>query len=166
MQVAMGRRGDYSVRAVLDLARHYEGGRRKARQIAVNKDIPRQYLPQILAPLVRAGLIDAFAGPDGGYRLSREPSKVNLLEVVEAAEGPVASGQCVLRGGPCDRHNQCPLHESWLAAQEALCAKLREVDFAELASADRILEERSAISALDIVSPVPPRRRNRRVPQR
>ena len=65
MQVAMGRRGDYSVRAVLDLARHYEGGRRKARQIAVHQDIPRQYLPQILAPLVRAGLIDAVAGPDG-----------------------------------------------------------------------------------------------------
>lgn len=50
MQIALGRKGDYSVRAMIDLARHYGDGRRKARQIARTMDIPERYLPQLLAP--------------------------------------------------------------------------------------------------------------------
>ncbi|MHC4067293.1 MAG: RrF2 family transcriptional regulator, partial [Planctomycetota bacterium] len=69
MRVALGRKADYSVRAVLDLASHFGRGRRKAREIATVMDIPERYLGQILADLVRADLLSAVAGPDGGYSL-------------------------------------------------------------------------------------------------
>jgi len=86
MQVALGRRGDYSVRAMLALARAFGDGRRKARQIATTMDIPARYLSQIMAPLVRQHLVLATAGPDGGYELTRPPASITLLEVIEAAE--------------------------------------------------------------------------------
>jgi len=54
MQASLGRKGDYSVRAVLDLARHH-GDRRKAREIAGEMDIPLRYLtPSILRQACRA----------------------------------------------------------------------------------------------------------------
>src|SRR3990172_10072995 len=67
MQIALGRKGDYAVRAVLELARHYGAGRRKAREIAAEMDIPHRYLQQILNTFVRSDLLTAAAGPDGGY---------------------------------------------------------------------------------------------------
>ena len=57
MRVALGKKGDYSVRAVIDVARRYGDGRRKAREIADEMDIPARYVPQILANLVRCELL-------------------------------------------------------------------------------------------------------------
>jgi Rrf2 family protein len=140
VRVALGRKGDYAVRAVLDLARHHGCGRRKAREIASEMDVPARYLPQILADLVRGGLLSAVAGPEGGYALAREPAFVTLLEVVEAAEGSIVLDECVLRGGPCDWTNACPLHGAWSRAQSALSEELRNTTFDELASVDARIE--------------------------
>jgi Rrf2 family protein len=89
MQVALGRKGDYSVRAMLYLARHADDGRRKARVVATAMEIPHPYATQILANLVAEELLIATAGPDGGYELARPADEISLLEVVEAAEGPI-----------------------------------------------------------------------------
>ena len=144
MQIALDRRGDYSVRAVVDLARHYGAGRRKAREIARVMDIPVRYLPQLLSPLIRGGLVVATAGPDGGYALARDPASLTLLEVIEAAEGPLESPRCVLRGGPCDWAETCPVHETWSRARTALAAELRSATFADLATVDAAIERRVA----------------------
>ncbi|MDH3295519.1 MAG: Rrf2 family transcriptional regulator [Acidimicrobiia bacterium] len=133
MQASLGRKGDYSVRAILDLARQ-NGARRKAREIAGEMDIPLRYLTQILANLVQHGLLDAVAGPTGGYTLDRSPEDITLLEVVEAAEGPIKLDHCVLRGGPCSWEDSCPVHIPWARAQNALAAQLAATTFADLVS--------------------------------
>lgn len=140
MQLTLGRKGDYSVRAMIYLARHHGSGRRKSRQIAAEMDIPERYLPQIMANLVHHRLLVAVAGPDGGYSLARPPAEISLLEVVEAAEGPVVSTSCILRGGPCDWGNVCPMHVPWMRAQDSLNSQLRLTTFQELASIDDAIE--------------------------
>ena len=79
MQTTLGRKGDYSVRAVLDIANH-AGQRRKSREIAEDMDIPARYLPQILANLVEHGILSAEAGPTGGYLLARPATDITLLD--------------------------------------------------------------------------------------
>ncbi len=133
MKLALGKKGDYSVRAVLDLARHYRKGRRKAHQIALSMRIPDSYLVRVLADLVRSGLISATAGPDGGYELRRPPSKINLLDVVEAAEGEVVLQRCLLRGIPCGSSGRCAVHEDWSEASEVMRRRLRKTTFAQIA---------------------------------
>lgn len=157
MNVSLGRRGDYAVRAVLALARSYGHGRRKAREIAATMDIPERYLPQILAPFVREGLLIAVAGPDGGYELARPPATISLLQVVESAEGPIASTHCVLRGGPCDWENACPMHEPWSRAQSALARELHETTFEDLARSDAAIQ--SGDQRTEPPKPVSPPRR-------
>ncbi len=137
MNIGLGRRGDYAVRAVFALAAAYGTGRRKAREIAELMTIPERYLPQILAPLVRQGVLTAVAGPDGGYELARPPGEVTLLEVVETAEGSVSSDHCVLRGGPCDRANGCAMHDPWRRAQSAFSNQLAATTFEDLRLSDR-----------------------------
>jgi Rrf2 family protein len=126
---------------VLDLARH-AGSRRKAREIARVMDIPVRYLPQLLAPLIRGGFVVATAGPEGGYALARNPADISLLEVIECAEGPVESPRCVLRGGPCDWAETCPVHETWGRTVRSAADVLRSTSFEALARADEAIESR------------------------
>jgi Rrf2 family protein len=157
MEISLSRRGDYSVRAVLDLARHYGQGRRKSREIAATMDVPAKYLPQILANLIRHDLLVSMAGPDGGYSLARPPGEISLLSVIEAAEGPVAAKQCALRGGPCDWDQVCPLHEAWSRGQEAIVERFGATSFAELADTDARIEA----GAYEVTTEVPHRRQRR-----
>jgi Rrf2 family protein len=140
MQATLGRKGDYSVRAAIDVARYHGQRRRKAREIAAAMDIPVRYIPQILANLVRTGLLKAVSGPDGGYTLARNPADISLLDVVVAAEGPVELDACVLRGGPCDWEHACPLHVPWTGAQEALSEQLSKWNLETLARTDQEIE--------------------------
>ncbi len=139
MQASLGKKGDYSVRAMLEIARH-RGERRKAREIATAMDIPHRFLTQILAELVQAGLLEAVAGRSGGYVLARPSEEISLLDVVEASEGPIALDVCVLRGGPCSWEDSCPVHIPWARAQNAMAEHLGQTSFADLVEIDEQLE--------------------------
>jgi Rrf2 family iron-sulfur cluster assembly transcriptional regulator len=141
MDLALTRRGDYAVRAALCLARWGGDGRYvKIREVAQAMALPASYTPQVLRPLADAGLAEARAGRDGGYRLTRPPGEVALLEVVEAAEGAFTLERCILRGGPCHWEQACAVHAAWSAAVQACRDSLGLTTLADLVEADKRLE--------------------------
>jgi Rrf2 family protein len=140
VKISLQRRGDYAVRAMLHLSRHHDGTRRKSRDIAADMAIPEKYLPQVLATLVRGGLVASVPGPDGGYVLARDPAAISLLEVLELVEGPLRTQECVLRGGPCRWEDACAVHAPFVMAQDRFEAELAATTFAQLARADEELE--------------------------
>ncbi|MEZ4552504.1 MAG: Rrf2 family transcriptional regulator [Dehalococcoidia bacterium] len=162
MQIALSRKGDYSVRAMIDIARHYQERRRKAREIARTMDIPERYLPQLLAPLVHAGLLVATAGPDGGYELAIPPAAISLLQIVELAEGPLESPECVFGGGPCDWAGVCPAHEAWTEGRAALERRLDRTTLADLAARDAAIERGDVPQPSVALHPVTVKRRGLR----
>lgn len=140
MQLKLKRRGDYSVRAMISVARHWGNDLHQARRIASEMQIPYKVLTQILASLVADGLLEAKHGPKGGYRLARPPSNITLLDVVESAEGPATFNHCVLQDGPCDWEETCPIHDTWSRAQDALARELASATLADLAGIDAAIE--------------------------
>lgn len=142
MELSLGRRADYALRAALDLARHGEG-RRKSREIGGEMDIPKTFLPQIMAQLVRSGIVDSLAGPRGGYALARPAPDISLLEVIEAVEGDPVSTECVLRGGPCRWEGMCAMHVPWSRAQQAMLDRLDATSLADVAEIDKAIEQGS-----------------------
>jgi Rrf2 family protein len=139
MDLKLSKTGDYAVRAAISLARNYGDRYHKIRQVADDMALPERYTPQILTMLARAGLAEARAGRDGGYRLSRQPADITLLEIVEAAEGPLETSRCTLRGGPCQWDNVCPVHGAWVAAGRALRDSLAATSLAKIAREDASL---------------------------
>jgi Rrf2 family transcriptional regulator, iron-sulfur cluster assembly transcription factor len=141
MDLALTRRGDYAVRAALCLAkRGGEGQYVKIREVAQTMALPASYTPRVLRLLAEAGLAEARAGRDGGYRLTRPPAEVALLEVVEAAEGAFRLERCILRGGPCHWEQVCAVHAAWSAVVQACRDSLRQTSLADLVAADVRLE--------------------------
>jgi Rrf2 family protein len=57
--------------------------------IAQATGMPEKFLLKVLGSLARSRLVLAVKGPNGGYRLARPAKDINLLDVVEAIDGPV-----------------------------------------------------------------------------
>ncbi len=133
MRLELTKRGDYAVRAMLALTRGVGNGLISARRISDAMDIPVRFLPQVLADLQRAGLIEAAPGRTGGYRLTRDPASVSLLDVIEAVEGDSRRQSCVLRGGPCGADGFCDVHGVFFRGQEALRGTFAGASLADLA---------------------------------
>lgn len=140
--MTLSKRGDYVVRSALALARAWPAGEaRKIREVVAEMGVPQTFASQILADLVKAGLAISKAGKGGGYRLSRPPEEIPLLDVVEAGEGPLRSERCALGDGPCRWDAVCPLHQTWGAATNALRQVLGATTLADLAQRDVEIEQ-------------------------
>ena len=79
----------YAICGIFDLAYNAQGGAVQVRVIGERQGIPGRYLEQIFRRLRQADLVLGKRGPGGGYRLSRSPATITLLQVVEAVEGPL-----------------------------------------------------------------------------
>jgi Rrf2 family iron-sulfur cluster assembly transcriptional regulator len=142
MNLSMSRRGDYSVRAALYLARRADRPQAtKVKEIVAEMGIPASFASQILADLVRTDIATSKPGRDGGYRLARDPNAITLLELVEAGEGPLRAEHCALGDGPCRWDTVCPLHASWQATVAAVRDQLTTITLATILNEDLRLEQ-------------------------
>lgn len=126
MRLELTKRADYAIRASLALARAGRDERRSVRRLALDEHIPARFLVEVMGDLVTAGLVEAVAGRTGGYRLTRAPGTITLLEVVEAVEGDSRRRTCVLRGGACRIEGVCDVHAVFAAAQDDLLGRLSQ----------------------------------------
>ena len=53
--------------------------------------IPLEYLLKILQQLVRANVLRSKRGPRGGFNLAKPAKKINMLQIIEAVDGPMVS---------------------------------------------------------------------------
>ena len=128
-------RGEYGVRAMVALARHYGDGPMSIAAVARDSAVPSAYLEQLIGPLRRAGLVESKRGAQGGYQLARAPELVRVGEVYRVMEGPVAPMDCVSED-PADQ--TCPLIEGcetrpvWLKMRDAIVETLDSMTLADL----------------------------------
>ncbi|MBD0292101.1 MAG: Rrf2 family transcriptional regulator [Jiangellaceae bacterium] len=150
MDLALNRKGDYAVRAALCLARCWGTAEYvKIREVAAAVALPLGYTPYVLRLLAGAGLAEARAGRQGGYRLTATPESISLLDVVEAAEGPFVLERCIMRGGPCHWDDACAVHLAWSTAMQACRESLRSTTLAQLVAADEELQRHHGPSQRD-----------------
>ena len=130
---SLGRQTDYAARIVLHLSSLPPGERVTAQQIAQKRLIPPAFIKRIVSRLSSAGIIETVRGSGGGLALSRPPSQISLLEVVEAFEGPLSLNVCVQSAGDCPLSEHCPVQKSWVGATRHLAEHLKRVRFDVLA---------------------------------
>ena len=80
-------KGDYGMRAMLDLAERVGQGPVQSEGIAKRQGISEAYLDQLLTQLRRAGLVRSVRGPKGGHELAKPADQITLNEVLTALEG-------------------------------------------------------------------------------
>lgn len=89
---------------------------------------------KVLKPLAQAGLVQAFRGVNGGYRLALAPSAITLVEIVEAIEGPLAMTDCSVHDGQCGIEHSCGARANWRRINDVVADALRNVSLADMLS--------------------------------
>ncbi|OIO87868.1 MAG: AsnC family transcriptional regulator [Candidatus Aquicultor secundus] len=126
------RRAEYGIRAMVDLAANSESQPIMSKDIAARQDIPVKFLVQIVPDLKSAGLIYTVRGNGGGIYLGKRPVEINLRQIVEAIEGPIALNQCLLGENGCTRKPGCAIHDVWRQAQSQMLSVLESTTLARL----------------------------------
>ena len=75
-----------AIKMFIDLGEHYQDGFISLKDIAIRKDISKKFLEQIVPIYKSNGLLLGNRGNQGGYKLSKDPSKIMVSEIIYVFE--------------------------------------------------------------------------------
>jgi Rrf2 family protein len=127
----LSKKADYGLIALRHLAQHSEVSV-SAREIAAEYRIPAELLAKILQRLARKGLLLSQQGTHGGYVLARDPSKISLVDVIEALDGPIGITPCE-RGSTCEQLDRCTVKDPLNVVRAKMVRILGDTSIYELA---------------------------------
>jgi len=139
----------YGLRAILQIADAYGGDPVPISSIAASQEISGKYLEQVVGTLRRADLIRSRKGVKGGYSLTREPSDINLWEIISALDQHTSLVDCVLEPEVCERSDACLTRSIWTL----LSARMKEFwSSFTLEDLIRTMHEQEDIDLQDLVT--------------
>jgi Rrf2 family cysteine metabolism transcriptional repressor len=150
-------RARYGMRVMLTLAVHYDRGPMYLKDIAEAEEISEKYLSLLVIPLRQAGLIHSIRGAYGGYSLAKDPSQINLGEIVEVLEGD-SIVDCLKNPSACPRVAGCKSRDIWVYLGEKISEALRSITLEQWLSE---LERKRRANLKSVKQPPGKRRRIR-----
>ncbi len=107
-------KGRYSLRVIIDLAEHRNGGYIPMKEVAARQKISLKYVEKLMPLLTKSGLVEGIHGKGGGYKLKREPEFLTVGEILRLAEGDLAPVSCLEKGAPpCEIAEECRTISMW-----------------------------------------------------
>ncbi len=118
-------KGRYALRVLVDMAEHRADGFMTLREVAQRQEISEKYLESIVKDLVREGIVEGLRGKGGGYRLARPADAINVLDVLQSADGTLVPVACLEEGSkPCSRAAECRTLPLWEGLNKVVSAYL------------------------------------------
>lgn len=119
------RAAEYGIQALLYIAAAPSRGYILVKEIASVLELSPYFLGKILQTLVKAGILESYRGPNGGFVLGRPAEEISLLEVVEAIDGvELFTKLCVIGLPECSDDNPCPIHKDWRTVRAGIIEML------------------------------------------
>ncbi len=89
----------YALRLMVDLTLHGNGDYIALKDISERQNISVKYLEQIVSVLGKAGMLKSVRGPQGGYKLAKDPSEYTAGDILRITEGNLAPIPCLEKRG-------------------------------------------------------------------
>jgi Rrf2 family protein len=132
-------RVDYGVRALVELAMHYEERQVQTSEIASKQGIPESYLEQLMTTLNRFGFVKSRRGPQGGHMLAMDPSEINLSMIMTTLEGNTSPLDCFTYPADCIFADSCAQQEIWKSVEDSIQNTLSNITLEHLAQRQEYL---------------------------
>jgi Rrf2 family protein len=130
----ISQKGLYALQAMMMLARHYNQGAIRIRDIAYEETLPEKFLELILLELKNARMVESVRGAKGGYQLRRDPAEIHLSEIIRLIDGPLAPfGDADQLRALIDRDAEHrALYQVFLAVRDAAARILEHTTLADI----------------------------------
>ncbi|MFM8922069.1 MAG: RrF2 family transcriptional regulator [Candidatus Nanopelagicaceae bacterium] len=128
---------DYGIRAALELAKLYTQDPERlatTQEIATAQKIPTKFLEALIRKLKEAMIVESRRGLNGGHKLSLNPNKITVADVIRAIDGPLAAVKGERPESLKYLGSAKHLTDVWIAVRSSLRAVLEEVTLAEVLS--------------------------------
>ena len=132
MACRLSQRVEYAVRALVELALVGDAGL-SGTQIAMRGQIPKPFLKQILAILVKGGIVESTRGPRGKYCLGKRPEEISLYRLLAMVEGEIVFFDPATPPGPAIQTLYSDIREDLVGVLDRFTLDA----FVEAASKDR-----------------------------
>ena len=109
--IKISKLADYGV-FILSTLSHYSGYL-SAKCISECTSISMPTVSKLLKILETHDVLVSKLGKKGGYKLSADPKKISLLEIVNIVDGEFELTSCSLERTKCRLSSKCTLHNAW-----------------------------------------------------
>ena len=128
---------EYAIRGLSELAARKVEGPIMLDDLVAGTGLPRDFVAKIFQKLVRAGILRSAKGRGGGFALARPQHEINLMEIVDAVEGPQLLDRCVVGLERCNDQMPCSQHDLYKPIRQRLKDYLRTTTLADMAASLR-----------------------------
>lgn len=126
-------KGRYALRLMLDLALNDHGQPVRIKDISERQGISNKYLEQIISTLTKAGFVKSLRGPQGGYRLAKNPDQYTVGMILRLMEGSLSPVACLDdEENMCTRGNECATILLWKKLDDAIKGVVDTVTLGDL----------------------------------
>jgi Rrf2 family cysteine metabolism transcriptional repressor len=133
-------KAEYGIRLMVELGRSPGKEPIALSAVAEAEMLPLSYLEHLVAKLREDGLVTSTRGAHGGYRLARPADEIDMLEIVQSLEGPIAPMECfhiehegrVLCSHEADDGRACATKLLWTRVQGGVTKALSGTTLADL----------------------------------
>jgi Rrf2 family iron-sulfur cluster assembly transcriptional regulator len=134
MFIKYGKTTRKAVSIVSYLAQRYDpsdAGWVSSLEIAKARDLPKALVAKLLTIMAQSRLVVGVPGPNGGYRLGRDPGKITIYDVIVHFEQVREESVCPFGPNWCGNQAPCPLHDKILKLQGQWLEFIHESHFGE-----------------------------------
>ena len=133
----LSKKTKYAIRALIALGEHFGGESMNILSISQKEKIPKKFLEQILLEMRNAGFLFSKKGAGGGYSLLKNPTEINLVQVMRLTGGPIAQLPCVSlnfyrKCEECKEEATCGIRATFMSVRDATLKILSETTIADL----------------------------------
>jgi Rrf2 family transcriptional regulator, cysteine metabolism repressor len=119
----LSKKTEYAFMAARHLALNNSGHYSTAKEIAENYQIPYQLVAKVLQNFSRNDIATSFQGAKGGYKLSRKPERISLIDIIQSVESNFHLTDCMLESDSvetCSHLDCCKIRDPLIEIQKKI----------------------------------------------
>ena len=125
---------DYAVVVMVHLARVGDRSPQSTVDISAATRVPAPTVAKVLKALIRQHLVQSKRGVQGGYLLARHAQCIDLAQIIDGLEGPMAVTECSNSAHECGDATHCELTDQWPVINQTIRHALAKVSLLEIAA--------------------------------
>jgi Rrf2 family protein len=123
---------EFALHGLLYLASRRDSTPIQLPDVAAAIKVRQSYLRKLFQQMVKSGILEAFKGAKGGYRLKRDPAEITFYDVLRTVEGDPGRYHCLARERACELQTDCPINTGFGEAFQLLRDQLKRVTLASI----------------------------------